>query len=189
MSHNTSPHPNPTPTTLFPSALPKEPSQETEDTISAPPSTSFAPFFTLITSTNSTTTHHPTVHYIFSDDDTDVLTDALLHIADRAEAPPPTASKSEAKERYIVVNINESGETVRQAYSLTGDWQVLTAEVGKAPTREGEESGGMMLRVEGTEGVKVEEAGAVGEEGLERLVSVFERRLAEMKRVLEGGVS
>ncbi|KAK2771439.1 hypothetical protein FQN53_004992 [Emmonsiellopsis sp. PD_33] len=38
----------------------------------------FRPFFTLIQDTNTSEYHHPTVHYIFSDDDTDLITDAAL---------------------------------------------------------------------------------------------------------------
>ncbi|RDK42497.1 hypothetical protein M752DRAFT_251638 [Aspergillus phoenicis ATCC 13157] len=38
----------------------------------------FQPFFTLIEDANSSEYHHPTVHYIFSDDDTDIVTEAAL---------------------------------------------------------------------------------------------------------------
>ena len=36
------------------------------------------PFFTLIEDANTGEYHHPTVHYIFSDDDTDILTEAAV---------------------------------------------------------------------------------------------------------------
>ncbi|KKZ63037.1 hypothetical protein EMCG_02607 [[Emmonsia] crescens] len=38
----------------------------------------FRPFFTLIQDAHSSDYHHPTVHYIFSDDDTDLITEAAL---------------------------------------------------------------------------------------------------------------
>lgn len=38
----------------------------------------FKPFFTLIEDVNSSDHHNPTVHYIFSDDDTDLITEAAL---------------------------------------------------------------------------------------------------------------
>jgi hypothetical protein len=38
----------------------------------------FKPFFTLIKDANTLEYHHPTVHYIFSDDDTDLVTDAAF---------------------------------------------------------------------------------------------------------------
>lgn len=37
---------------------------------------SFQPFFTLIEDTPTHSHHHPTVHYIFADDDTDIVTEA-----------------------------------------------------------------------------------------------------------------
>ncbi|KAF7586913.1 hypothetical protein BBP40_008022 [Aspergillus hancockii] len=45
------------------------------------PSTShppFQPFFTLVEDANTSEYYHPTVHYIFSDDDTDIVTEAAL---------------------------------------------------------------------------------------------------------------
>ncbi|KAI9045915.1 uncharacterized protein KD926_005858 [Aspergillus affinis] len=38
----------------------------------------FQPFFTLIEDANTSEYYHPTVHYIFSDDDTDIVTEAAL---------------------------------------------------------------------------------------------------------------
>ncbi|PWY77038.1 hypothetical protein BO70DRAFT_70977 [Aspergillus heteromorphus CBS 117.55] len=38
----------------------------------------FQPFFTLIEDAHSSEYHHPTIHYIFSDDDTDIITEAAL---------------------------------------------------------------------------------------------------------------
>ncbi|KAJ5807677.1 hypothetical protein N7447_011133 [Penicillium robsamsonii] len=38
----------------------------------------FQPFFTLIEDAHTSDYHHPTVHYIFSDDDTDIVTEAAL---------------------------------------------------------------------------------------------------------------
>lgn len=38
----------------------------------------FQPFFTLIEDAHTAEYHHPTVHYIFSDDDTDIVTEAAL---------------------------------------------------------------------------------------------------------------
>jgi len=67
---------------------------------------------------------------------------------------------------------------------LTGDWQVLSAEMGKAPTLEGGgEEGGLMLRIVGTEGPKGD--GLEGT-GLEGLVETFGRRMGELRRVVEG---
>lgn len=52
-----------------------QPQNETADTPSQPP---FRPFFTLVEDAHSAEYYHPTVHYIFSDDDTDLITEAAL---------------------------------------------------------------------------------------------------------------
>ncbi len=71
---------------------------------------------------------------------------------------------------------------------MAPDWQVVSASLGPAPSWEGEQGGkmkGLMLRIEGV-GVAGEE-GEGGEEGLEALLGYYERRLGELKRVVEGG--
>ncbi|KAJ5974992.1 hypothetical protein N7481_008699 [Penicillium waksmanii] len=40
------------------------------------PNPPFQPFFTIIEDAHSSSVHHPTVHYIFSDDDTDIIKEA-----------------------------------------------------------------------------------------------------------------
>ncbi|KAJ5698075.1 hypothetical protein N7462_000080 [Penicillium macrosclerotiorum] len=42
------------------------------------PPLKFQPFFTLIEDAHASDYHHPTVHYIFSDDDTDIVTEAAM---------------------------------------------------------------------------------------------------------------
>ncbi|MCJ1286001.1 hypothetical protein MMC26_005343 [Xylographa opegraphella] len=192
---------------LLPSALPKDLSEDSTTTQIPPsppaePSTTeaasqpFSPFFTLIEDAHSPTTHHPTVHYIFSDDDSDLLTNTLLHIHDSQAAQPranqssgaslPPRAVPETQERYVLLNLAASGTAVESVHSLTGDWQVLSAEIGKAPTLEGGGGGegGLILRIEGTEGLKAEEVEGLGLEGL---VETFGRRMGELRRVVEGG--
>ncbi|MCJ1379924.1 hypothetical protein MMC17_003027 [Xylographa soralifera] len=191
--------------TLLPSALPKDLSEDSTTTQIPPSPPSgrptielashpFNPFFTLIEDAHSPTTHHPTVHYIFSDDDSDLLTNTLLHIHD--SQAPNTQSRGtstsrradqETKERYVLLNLAASGTAVESVYSLTGDWQVLSAEIGQAPTLEGGGAeGGLMLRIKGTEGPKAEGIEGLGLEGL---VETFGRRMGELRRVVEGGGS
>lgn len=54
---------------------PRKPSSGQGDGTEAP---RFQPFFTLIEDARTAEYHHPTVHYIFSDDDTDIVTEAAL---------------------------------------------------------------------------------------------------------------
>lgn len=65
-----------------------------QHSLAASPQPPFRPFFTLIEDANVSEHYHPTVHYIFSDDDTDIVTEAALRSleADHGIAPAvPTA--------------------------------------------------------------------------------------------------
>ncbi|EED19105.1 anaphase promoting complex subunit Apc11, putative [Talaromyces stipitatus ATCC 10500] len=56
------------------------------------PAPNFKPFFTLIEDANSSDYHHPTVHYIFSDDDAELMTEASLRVLEtgsHATSPLP----------------------------------------------------------------------------------------------------
>lgn len=81
--------------------------------------------------------------------------------------------RGEREERFLVVDMDESGTAVRSARSLSRAWAVLETSVGRAPTwdedgdgaRETVGSGvaegrGLMLRVEG-----IGEVGGAGGEG------------------------
>lgn len=85
---------------------------------------SFQPFFTLVEDVHSSDYHHPTVHYIFSDDDTDIVTEAALrsleapHVhkdglkSDDSEKstllPPPIPG---VRENYIVLDVERVPST------------------------------------------------------------------------------
>ncbi|OCT46656.1 anaphase promoting complex subunit 11 [Cladophialophora carrionii] len=97
---------------------------------------SFQPFFTLIEDSVTTEHYHPTVHYIFADDDTDMITEAALrslevldpsqravgthgqsqtqgHDADHGDSlnasrlPPPVAGM---REHYIVLDVQSQAQ-------------------------------------------------------------------------------
>lgn len=64
----------------------------------------FQPLFTLVTDSTTRATHHPRVHYIFSDDDPDVLTEALAQHGTQQRQPnassvSPSGSGLVAEER------------------------------------------------------------------------------------------
>ncbi|RAL11896.1 uncharacterized protein BO97DRAFT_322345, partial [Aspergillus homomorphus CBS 101889] len=79
-------HDNLTPNTHPTDANPNQGQTTTQTPPNHPPApsttaatTTFQPFFTLIEDANNTAEyHHPTVHYIFADDDTDIVTEATL---------------------------------------------------------------------------------------------------------------
>ncbi|MCJ1314637.1 hypothetical protein MMC25_008319 [Agyrium rufum] len=131
------------------------------------PTTPFQPFFTLINPTsnssngsNPTVHAHPTVHYIFSDDDPSPITNACLSLISPSSSPSPSTSvlpsqqqqpqkkKSKAppankphlqqhranRERYVLLSLSPNGKSITSAHSLTSGWQVLSADLRPAPT-------------------------------------------------------
>ncbi|KAJ1327814.1 hypothetical protein MN608_07145 [Microdochium nivale] len=106
--------------------------QPTEPRASFPP---FEPIFTLITNTSNTTTHHPHVRYIFSDDDPDVLTQAL------AECEASAAAEGN-NSRSMMLDLRPDdggGYSVSGVTSLSLSWAVLNAEISRIspPSSEG----------------------------------------------------
>lgn len=155
----------------------------TDGTVTAPaglttPRPHFAPFFTLVNDLGSgtgdadkpkTKTAHPrNVHYIFADDDeTGLLTDALVR---STQADGNGGREGEREERVVIVDINDAGDGVHSVWSANPGWAVLSAEIGNAPTWDGEgedeaesamQGKGMMLRIEGVS------TASAGEEGRE----------------------
>ena len=100
----------------------------------------------------------------------------------------------------MLLDMDATGTKVESAQSMSPDWAVTSTEVGPAPTwdrdgegkEEGQEGRGLMLRIEGMEVGREEEGeGETGKEGegkkLEELVEVYERQMAELRRVVDSG--
>jgi hypothetical protein len=187
----------------------------------APPPPNFHPFFTLIEDPITNEHHHPTVHYIFADDDADIITEAACRSLEESQvqddesqsqaiASEPTTSRylpppvPGLKEHYLVLDVHPTnppteipdgatapGLEVSQAHSLSSEWQVLRTRITQAPTigdsKDDEE--GLMLRIEGR-GDTPENEGkekAREKEGLEELIERFQRRLEDVRLVMDGG--
>ena len=113
------------------------------------PPPDFKPFFTLVGDPETGEHHHPSVHYVFSDDDQDILTDATLHAIDQAAA---SGAEAEVEERIVLLDMTADGKTVVSAVSLSPKWQALKAMVGQAPSwGDGSASAGrgLMLKISG----------------------------------------
>ena len=139
-----------------------QPSPPQRPAAASPPA--FQPFFTLIAPTPTSSSHaHPHVHYIFADDPTDPTLDL----------PPPNG-----RDRIITVDIDidpqRGGAFVREAHSLSRDYQLVNATVTEAPQMAGEEcKGGQMLVIEGVElGLR----GVKPSLGIAELARVFSER-------------
>ncbi|MCJ1481347.1 hypothetical protein MMC06_001504 [Schaereria dolodes] len=167
---------------------------------------SLSPFFTLIEDATTGEHYHPTVHYIFSDDDdADLVTEAALRLHEGSQSSRsssgsenngndqnPAKVSHPINERYILLTVSETGTAISSAQSMNSDWQILNAEIGTAPTWDGAKEAmggdgdtGLMLRVEGTEGVKMVGRGEAEKLGMDGLVDTFGKRMDELRKVVE----
>ncbi|CAL5869182.1 uncharacterized protein PFLUO_LOCUS3410 [Penicillium psychrofluorescens] len=60
----------------------------------------FQPFFTLIEDAHTSEYHHPTVHYLFSDDDTDIVTEAALRSLEAQQESLPESKREQIIEGH-----------------------------------------------------------------------------------------
>lgn len=166
-----------------------EPSQQLPPP--SPPPPKFEPLFTLLTNATSNTTVHPRVHYLFSDDDTSVLTN------------PPT----DPSHRALIVDLAAPTEatgtwSVSWASSLSPDFAVTDSHISlqqagdSGSGNDGAANSSVMLHVEGVEREPVEMrpdslpssgSGPVGREDADTLAEEFRRRLGVLKRVVGEG--
>ncbi|KAI1500131.1 hypothetical protein F5X99DRAFT_252726 [Biscogniauxia marginata] len=147
----------------------------------------FAPIFTLVNDTSTRTTHHPHVRYIFSDDDPDILTQALAEYNTGIDASAPDPASTH---RAMILNLapnSDGGYSVEWASSLSPSWAVLNADVNQispSPSDGGSSGTGrgdgeptnrpdrLMLRIEGIE------SGALGSEGDLRISGEASRQIS-----------
>lgn len=136
------------------------------------------------------------MHYIFSDDDTEILTSAALEAMSKngteGDEQGPGADEAEdeqaeQEERVVIVDIAADGKSIANVSSLSKEWQALKTEVGAAPSMgdsTAEEGGerGLMLKISGTEAADGLELGK--EEDLEGLMRKFGDVLAGLDEVV-----
>lgn len=68
----------------------------------------FQPFFTLIEDAHTAEYHHPTVHYIFSDDDTDIVSEAALRSLESQQAAHSDVKKDHTQRQD---ELDEGGQS------------------------------------------------------------------------------
>lgn len=177
-----------------------------ESTIAEEVSTDFQPFFTLIENPSTSEHHHPAVHYIFADDDAEIITEAACRALaqddhqhrripeEDGDKLPPAVNG--VREHYILLDVQPqkagSGYEVLKAHSMSSAWQVLNASISNAPTIEGtitEPGEGLMLKIEGIGAAPQTESqeASKGRESLQHMVERFERGLAEMRKLVDEG--
>lgn len=164
------------------------PEPTAEQQLAAP--SDFRPFFTLIEDPESGEHYHPSVHYVFSDDDPELLNSATLEALGTDQAAQATGTA--VNERFVILDVGQDGKIVTNASSLSPDWQGVTAEVTQAPSWGDDGNGkerGLMLKIHGQEASKVvsqkEKAKQkTGDGRLNELVTGFSEKLALLDGVL-----
>jgi hypothetical protein len=161
---------------------------ETEELL--PPS-DFRPFFNLIEDPKGGEYHHPIVHYIFSDDDPEILTSAALDSLDRYE--DGQRQGDDIDERCIIVDITVDGKTVASASSMSPQWQALKTTVTPAPSwgdNTKDVDRGLMLKVSGQETSSISSTKSMKKRAhdIEGLVKTFSSRLDSLEDVLGKGL-
>lgn len=142
-----------------------------QDQLLPPPN--FNPFFTVIEDATTGEHCHPSVLYIFSDDDQEILAAASMrelgfddsqdysqeeregHVESVTLTSPLPSLRPNVKERYVVVDIGPDGQTITESQSLSREWQITETMVRPAPTWDEESlelgNAGLMLKVSGVE--------------------------------------
>ncbi|KAK1753441.1 hypothetical protein QBC47DRAFT_386396 [Echria macrotheca] len=157
--------PNPNPTSTAQSPQPARPLDDLAGPSPPPQSDlAFGSFFPLVSSSTHPsqrqTTHHPTLRYIFADDDPELWTEALAHhhVGDNQYEIEQTGRGP--RERAIVLDMIQTdtgiGIEVGWASSLSPDWAVIEARVSRMEGVEGglagaqsDRGGALMLKIEG----------------------------------------
>ena len=158
-----------------------------------PPPPDFRSLFTLIEDPETGEHHHPTVHYIFSDDDPEILTSAALEALDKdTNTTQSPTQQHDLEERCVVVDIAADGTSVISASSMSTDWQAVKTAISEAPSWSAESKStdrGLMLKISGQEsmpkgGSKEEEKRQQEPKTLDGLVNSFSERLSTLDEVI-----
>lgn len=157
------------------------------DSLLHPPD--FRPFFTVVDDAATGEHAQPIVHYVFADDDQDLITNAALETL----SLPFDAAADESEnvhDRMAIVDIGADGRTVVSTVSLSPDWQAVESTLTQAPSWSHDssiEDRRLMLRISGKE---VAHSQAVGKkkqgkhDDVEGLIKAFDKRLVDLDRAL-----
>lgn len=158
-----------------------------------PPPPDFKPFFTLIEDPETGEHHHPTVHYVFSDDDPEILTNAALEALTHHEGNQQRNAQTEQPDgRYVIVDMAADGKTVTSASSLSKDWQAVRTSITQAPSWGDDkqtEDKGMMLKISGKQSQRADykrerPRSLQGADTVEAMIAAFGESLNSLEEVL-----
>lgn len=113
----------------------------------------------------------------------------------------------------LIIDVNESGDAITNAASLSSSWQILNASISNAPTwdgadpaseddaERGDRDRGLMLMIEGTgiekgdegkQGLgivakKAETSVLLGDEEVQSLLEGFDRKMGILRKIVAAG--
>ncbi|EME48446.1 hypothetical protein DOTSEDRAFT_161970 [Dothistroma septosporum NZE10] len=146
------------------------------------PPAGFRPFFTLVED-GTGEHHHPNVHYVFADDDPDILTSAAL------EMLQDSRHEREVEERFVILDFAADGKEIISATSLSPDWQAMQTKLSAAPSWGGDDGKsrdkGLMLTISGREaGEGNTSKDKARKEDIEALLKTFDEHMGSLDGVL-----
>lgn len=168
--------------------------QQTDESV-APP---FEPLFTLLTNTTTGSTVHPRVQYLFSDDDTSILSNPPLEDDNNGSGEGDGGGgDAQGLHRTVVVDLvptaDNTGWAVSWASSLSPSFAITNSDLGVQQGDGGDGDGSLMLRLEGVDREPVEfrpdslpssGSGALGRDDVDSLADEFRRRMGVLKKVV-----
>ena len=107
---------------------------------------SFQPLFVVVRDATTGEYHHPHVHYIFEDDEPELVTGAIIESVEQETASP---SRMQNEERLVLINMSKDGRSVQSTRSLTSQWQPTHTTLASAPTFEQAPDASTMMTIEG----------------------------------------
>ncbi|OQO01063.1 hypothetical protein B0A48_13306 [Cryoendolithus antarcticus] len=151
------------------------------------PAAPFRPLFALIIDPLSGEIHHPTIHYVFADDEPDgsPLTAAALQAIEDHE-DTTLHGTDEPEQRVVVVDLQGDGRTVAGVTSLSEAFQGLRTEVGTAPSWGAGKGDGVMINIAGNTGHADTAGNDRTSQGLGALVERFEAGMERLGVVMGG---
>ena len=146
------------------------------------PPSAFRPFFTLIEDSTGEH-HHPNVHYLFADDDPEILTSAAL------ETLHEPHHEQDVEERFVILDFASDGKEIVSATSLSPDWQAVQTKLTPAPSWGGDDGKNadkeLMLTISGREASREGVSKDKARKGdVEILLKTFDEHMGSLDGVL-----
>ncbi|KAJ8606888.1 hypothetical protein MRB53_040641 [Persea americana] len=149
------------------------------------PQPSFHPFFAVVEDAETGEFCHPTVHYIFEDDDSSLLTATAIEML---ESNTTAIHIDDAADQVAIIDLHSDGQRIMNVASISTGWQALRAEIMQAPSwghSPQSNDNGMMLKLSGRDiqsstQVDAQPVGDIGE-----LLEKFDRELELLNDIMQ----